>query len=354
MKIYHVAKKQNLTLFQLQDMVHYQNLTERRLGSLPFDWLKNLPKDEYTKATKTVDKAFKEFAEEANKEQYETLDGLYGELVGKLKKVLHRDDIEIEYVDNGYWKECSKLTIGKFEYAFCTFFEKFGYMRGDDRAYGKYAAPQAIFFTYKKMPHGRMAKPFMSSFSTDYFEYGYTLNRFIDKNDTARAKTVLNPLRAEYLEYSIPDTLERSENMINNIIIDPDGIVKNPNYVADANFRHNLDVFLDRIFIEHTRQNELWNEQKFNDIALVRRAENFLSEQMDKGVDIFKADLRELLKPLDLEQQLYAKKLIRRFKNMHKLKNNLKAAGVYEQYKEILSKYKSQCSSILLKELEII
>lgn len=340
----------------MQDMVYMKNLRERRLGALPFDWFKNLKPDEYAKATEKADKLFRTFSEESTKEKYETLDGLYADLVSGLKKVLHRDDIEMEYVGNGYFKECSKLTVGKFKYALITMFEKFGYVRGDDRAFGKYAEPQAIFFTYKKMPHGRMAKPFMSSFSTDYNEYGYMLNRFIDKNDTARAKTVLNPLRAEYREYSIPD-IQRADNLINNVIIDAGGIVKNKDYIEDKNFRHTLDIFLDRIFMEHIREDALWEVPKIKEIDIACRAENFLIEQRDNGIDIYKADLRELLKPLNEDERLYAIRMVRRYRNIHKLKLELKENGTYEAYKPYLEKtiYDGYLISrgLLARELEI-
>ena len=351
MKIYHIAKKQNLSLFQLQDMVHYQNLTERRLGCLPYDWLKNLKPDEFSKATKDVDEAFQIYAKKSG--HVETLEGISKQLVKKLKKILKRDDISMMYIGNGYYKECSKLTVGKFKYAFITMFEKFGYHPGDARAFGKYAEPQAIFFTYKKMPHGRVAKPFMSRFSTDYDEYGYMLNKFIDENDLSRAKTPLNPLRDRFREYYIADSRERG-NMINNIIIDAGGIERNENYIKDKNFRRNLFVFFDRIYpdMQNARWRTINNDGLINSKTVIP-AEKFLTEQMDKGVDIFKADLRELLKPLNDEQQLYAKKLIRRLRNTHKLKCDLKAQGKYDSYKTILEKFKSYCSEILTKELEL-
>ncbi|MBO7673248.1 hypothetical protein J6S88_07575 [bacterium] len=335
-------------------MVRTQNLRERRLGRLPSDWLTNLKSDEYCSATKKVDNLFRTFAQKSSSTELETLDGISAELVKGLKKVLRRDDISMEYVDNGYFKECSKLTIGDFKYALLTFFEKFGMQPGDERLFGKYFEPQSIFFTYKKMPHGRMAKPFMSSFSTDYDEYGYMLNKFIDKNDKARAMTPLNPLRAKYREYSIPD-IERESNMINNIIIDAGGIVKNGAYIKDKDFRRNLFVFLDRIFSEYVREDAIWTAHKYKDIDSAFRVEKFLIDQMNNGTDIYKADLRELLKPMSEEDRLRATRMLRRFRNTHKLKCELKANGAYDQFKPYLEKARGYLNSrgVLARELEI-
>lgn len=60
-----MLQKQNLHLFTLQDMVRFQNLRERRLGALPFDWFRNVKPDEYCKVTKKVDTLFKTFAEKS-------------------------------------------------------------------------------------------------------------------------------------------------------------------------------------------------------------------------------------------------------------------------------------------------
>jgi len=354
MKIYHVAKKRNLHLFDLQDMVRFQNLKERRLGSLPSDWLTNIKPDEYCKVTQKVDNLFSTFAEKSYDTELETLDGISAELVKGLKKLLRRDDISMDYVDNGYFKECSKLTVGDYAYAFLTFFEKFGMHQGDARTFGKYFEPQSIFFTYKKMPHGRMAKPFMSRFSTDYFEHGYMLNKYIDKNDAARAKTQLNPLRNEYYEYSIPDSSERSENMINNVIIDAGGIVKNTNYIKDKTFRRNLFVFLDRIYI-NCPQPLAKSDLK---LTIMKKAnvDDYLCKQLDSGTDIYSADLRELLKPFDEQEKIYAKRQIRQLRNVHKLKKELKANGTFEKYKPYLKKASNtnHISPLLARELEIL
>ena len=182
------------------------------------------------------------------------------------------------------------------------------------------------------------------------------LNKFIEESDTKRAKTLLNPLRDDYYEYSIPDSFGRG-NMINNIIIDADGIVKNKAYVKDKGFRRNLFVFLDRIFIDNQNVNRhSINHDGVSNVYTVLPVEKFLCEHFDDGIDIYSADLRELLEPLDEKQRIYAKRRIRQLRNTHKLKCELKAKGTYDAYKPYFVNALNgrPISELLKKELEII
>ena len=95
------------------------------------------------------------------------------------------------------------------------------------------------------------------------------------------------------------------------------------------------------------------NRDGFLNVYTVVPVEKFLCEQLDKGVDIYKADLRKLLKPLNNEQREYAIKQIRRFRSIHKLKNNLKTNQEYEKYKKILTDFSKFDSQLLARELEL-
>ena len=353
--IFHKCKKTPMDYVKTQCTLLKYKVSERRLGTLPSDWLKNLKKDEFSHATETVDKLFNAYA----KECYKTVE--FTELNDKLAKdlgqVLKRNDIQVKYNDYGHFKECQKITVGNYDYAFLTFFENFDNIR--EPVHGKYVEPQMIYYAYKNFSHGRVAKPFMSRIAANREESAYLLNKYIDIKDKNRKKVPLNPLRTRYSKLICRDSI-RNGNTINGVLCDVGGTKLNERYISDKNFRENLGRFLDRIWADYIgiQRHNVEALAKYsvskNEYNSIMKAEKFLSELMDNEINIFSVDLRKYSKDLLPDEQKTAIRMVRRMRNVHNFKNELKAKGEYEKYRRILNEYTYYCPNTLIKELELI
>ena len=334
--LYHWFKHDNVFAANINEYIKHYPDTKRRIGSLPIDWLKNLPRDEFAHATEQVDTALHEFAKTVEENTFlpalsnnnDALRKHFAELsknlIEALKQILKRDDIEIKYADEGGFKYCQKLTVGDYSYALSTFKPEKSEV-GPFATHGQYIEPQKIFWVYKKAPHGRVAKPFMSRFCvSDEAGYGgYILSKFIDKEDEKRAKKPLNPYRERFYPLTNGDNYNH-KNEINGVWIECGDIEENPDYkyIPDKEFWKNLLIFLDGMQTS-------WNHYS-------RRAEKFLLEQIDNGKDIFNMDLRTLESddPLICREAI---KMVQRLRTVNKLKTKLEAKGEFEQYLELIN-----------------
>ena len=352
--IFHRCKHKFMNYTSTQIAVFKHKITERRLGALPFDFFQHIEKSEYSNVTREIDKLFTDYSREI----FKTVNNkdLNEKLALNLQRVLKRNDITVEMAGLGHFKLCQKLTIGKFQYALLSFFENF-----DNKitpTHGKYVEPQTIHYVYKNF-HGRVARPFMTRMCTDRTEYGYMLNQFIDPSNKARAKGPLNPLKLHFREIRCRDA-HYNGNTINGVLCDVGGIERNDSYIKDNVFRENLGRFLDRIRSDYLEMQRFYREPlaKYSvskeEYEATINAERFLSDLMDKDIDIYAADLREVLSPLSADEQKIAIRMVRRMRNAHNFKNELKAKGEYEQYRELLNDFTYYCPEILIKELELV
>ena len=181
---------------------------ERRIGSLPYDWIKRIEKDKISDITRSACDVFEKFSIEiediSNRytgkvDKLENLKQAQSALLQSLQKILKRKDIDITYVGSGSLKHCQRLDVGKYSYAVSTFkSEKSANRLFSDyfcRGHGKGNEPQSLFTLFKRGSHGRFVKPFLANLSGMYDAGGYILSKFIDENHPK--KTELGTFLAE-------------------------------------------------------------------------------------------------------------------------------------------------------------
>ena len=360
--IYHYCKRnfaeKNLLKIQLAD-------EKRRLGALPIDWLKYVGHENYARTTKEVDRLFQEFAlltEYKFNEKKEFFQNYYQDFgfIKKLSDILKRKDINIEYVDEGAYKHCHKITVGNFKYALLTF-KRDKYFKKQleydtDKGCGALLEPCRIFNLYKEYSQGRVAKPFMTRFvnNPNAAEYdGYMLIKFIDKNDSTRYKCDLPAFQKSYYKYKMTDF--QPDNIINGVIVDIGMVIKNTNAMKSSKFRHNLFKFLGIIERNHKENftsvliNSSDSKNAENIRIAIHRAEEFVYILMKQGLDIYSTDIREFIKNLEPLEQKYVKNKIRKLKRVHKLKTQLIEQNEYEKYKPLVDSYVQTYGSWTIK-----
>ena len=338
--LFHLFKRRNVNFQEISRYVKIFPQTEKRIGTLPSDWFKNLSRDEYAKVTLGVDEALQQFAIDRVEAPGE-FDKTQQTLVETLKKILRRDDVKTEHLGMGAYKLCQKLIVGDYTYALSTFKYEATY----SPKHGKYAEPQKIFWVYKNYLHGRVAKPFMSHFSCSYLDKGgYILSKYIDAEDKKRAMKPLNILRE--IVYRLYNRDKNPTNEINGVCIDVGGFEENTKIdenILNKEFRKNLVIFLDRIE----------RDGRTPESPIRNNAEKLLLEQIENGSDIFNIDFRILdTTKFSQDEVREAIRIVRRLRAVHKLKNELKSKGEFWNYYPYLEKFKHHCSKILLWELE--
>ena len=359
---------------------------ERRLGALPYDWLKNRTSKEYAQMTEKVDELFRGFAViRTPLSDTDECIGLYDEefnpvvkyyesvyknfkFVEKLSKILKRDDIQIEYVNHGAYKHCHKLTVGKFKYALLSFIRgnlpeqlEFDTLLGN----GALIEPCNIFDFYKEYSQGRIVKPFMTRFVNDTnaetFD-AYMLVKYIDENDTSNVKCDLPAYQKQFYKYKMTDT--NTGNIINGIITDIGKIEKNDYILESSELRQDLFAFYS-LLVRNAYENldVPVLQKKYNpDTAsqtekAIHNAEEFVHNLMkdgyDNGYDIYNIDIRPFIKDLpELEQKFVIKK-IRALKKVHQLKLKFQQNDEYKHfYEAYLENYaETYCSKTMKREL---
>ena len=98
---------------------------ERRIGSLPYDWIKRIEKDKISDITRSACDVFEKFSIEiediSNRytgkvDKLENLKQAQSALLQSLQKILKRDDIDITNVGSGSLKHCQRLDVGKYSF----------------------------------------------------------------------------------------------------------------------------------------------------------------------------------------------------------------------------------------------
>ncbi len=357
----HSFKRKYVDAYSLQCHLKRHPETKRIIGCLPFDWLKRLPKDEFSKVTKEVDTVFSEFSilhlDRERCHAGEMAKFMDRRLEKALKKILHREDIYVNLEGNGSYKCCRKITVGDYSYALSTFLHDSERLYADTPkpTHGPKIEPQTQFFAYKNYSHGRIAKPFMAKLGTGQnLDGSYILMQYIDKNYPVHSKPKGNILRDCVNKLHHNDVSEN--NQIHGIFVDIGGMKLNSTRVDDKEFKNNLFILFDRIYKEFTRKNSKTIHPLFK--RYENRAESFLISEIQNGTDIYSTDLRQLLKPLtNPEEKLAAIKMVRRMRNMHNLLVKLKKSGKFEYdspYCEYLNKVKTYQTFIVQEEINRI
>lgn len=345
--IYHYCQRN----FVDRDLLDVKFSTEsRRMGTLPYDWLKNEKQTNYAKLTEKVDKFFRKIATR-NRLSYR-LEGYER----KLSRILKRKDVKIEYVDRGSFKDCHKITIGDYKYALLTFIRDSYWKNQLERdtlnGSGPLVEPCRIFDVYKEYSHGRVAKPFMTRFvnNSNAEKYdGYMLMKFIDD---AHSKCDLPAYQQNFYKFNMVDF--NQGNVINGVIVDIGQIKENDEYMQSDEFRQNLFNLLGKIEKNHEENFTTVPYKKFGNKAndnwtANHNAEEFIYGLMKDGVDIYNIDIREFIKNLNPLEQKYVIQRIRKLKKVHNLKTKLQQSGEYDKYQPYIEKYVKQYGSWSLR-----
>ena len=316
------------------------------LGALPYDWIKDIPQEEIPEVTQKVDKIFHEFSKRNAYSGRLKIEEDNQKLKEDLSEALRRDDIEIEYLDSGFFKHCQKITVGDYDYSFLTF--KKDWKDGCDFVlsafHGGYTEPTKVHYVYNNYSQGRVAKPFITR-PTDYNaenDNGYMLKKYIDKDDKTRAKVELDPVVTNY--YKICHFDKKEENCINGIITDVGGMDENVNFIEDKETRNNVIYFAKSIhdyndMISKDIEN-LPQDKKMKIINAEFQAENLLYKGVTKDKDFYNKDYRELIKPLsELEQKVFKKKF-RKLKKIHEVKTRLQKEGKFDECAKYLGTHR--------------
>ena len=199
-KMYHLAKKRVICAKKLTSYYKANPEVSQRLGALPVDWFANVGQKERGVLTDQVCRCFEKFAEDTKDFEdlvfpvrtkqhllmiQERFAPKYKELVGNLSTLLNRNDVSVDYEGAGAYKMCSRLTVGDYSYALSTFKDKgCGHQFKDYFMYchGRGMEPQHVFVNYKRSPHGRFAKPFISKVCLPEDKDGFILSQYVTYN----------------------------------------------------------------------------------------------------------------------------------------------------------------------------
>ena len=293
-------KRENVWARELNQYLMANPQTNRRVGSLPYEWIKDFEPSQRARVTQEICDVFERFAIETKDlcedDFYTTrmtvkkilgLGPVFKELQSTLRRILQRKDVFVGYLGQGAVKMSSKIDVGGKGYAFSIFKDK-GCRKGFKSYYtpghGRGYEPQNIFMCYYKGAHGRNARPFMSLISNENDLGGFTLTKYIDYTHPKKGhKTPLQRSR----EYIFDGD---SHNQIHGISIEAGGKSANENHIFD---RHDREIWyrFANIISGYTQ-----GMYFINGVGGVS-TQKFLLQQSNLGIDIcskeFKSKLRE-------------------------------------------------------------
>ena len=326
----HIAKRRLINAQEVNSLLKTMPENQRKLGSLPYDFLERFPKSARTEITKNVADVFENFSKEATEAEDSNDMYVYAiknpaeKMVEKLKEILKRDDIKTSYVDSGSFKNCQKLVVGDYAYALSTFkkypiYDARGYFR---EAHGKGNEAQAIFTAYKRFSQGRVCRPFLSSLSGEHEEGGFILSKFIDS---------LHPKKVERGKFAQSrDALKNIDtlgNSIQGIFIEAGGFVYNKKHIQNPEVRKGwkeLAYCMDRNI-------ELLNSPIANEV------QGLLVMGIDGGLDICDKDiLNSIIENEPIHRQKIARKLVKNIERARTIKNEAIKNGTYDKIKQLL------------------
>ena len=200
---YHFIKKHNINQTELCDYFNTYPNTKRVIGSLPYDWIKYIPKNEIPQVLGNIAQSFSKFSEMISsihtKNRLEAIRGakvrmkkFQKQLQRELSVILKRNDISIEYENSGSFKHCHKLSIGDYKYALSTFIDNNGWLDEKYSSYfnefnqGKGYEPQNCFTFYRNGEHGRWIKPFIAKIARENDSDDFILSKFVEPNRKAK------------------------------------------------------------------------------------------------------------------------------------------------------------------------
>lgn len=310
-------------------LVQFLSLTpnvDRRIGALPYDWIKTSEKSKIPDITRRTGDVFERFAKEIDDIPDKAADELKLKtaqqvLVNALKKILGREDIKVSYAGNGALKHCQRLDVGSYSYAFSTFkSEKTARKQFSDyfhRGQGRGNEPQTIFIAYNRDSHGRWAKPFMANMSGADDKGGFILSKFIDSNHPAKRSFGLMEKQRKYIYNFDP-------NYIHGVCIEAGGCVPNKKYIQNSKER-NIWMRFSKIIdsqVELLKQNEK-----------CAQVHETLVEASRRGEDVLSFDTSIFLE----QEKKAADKMIKALRKVHEFKEKLIQEGKFENIRKLLN-----------------
>lgn len=345
----HWIKKECISTTTMNNFLLANPAIERRVGSLPFEWIKQIPKSERGNITEQIHRAFESFSTKTSEirglDYYECFAGCAEDFVPEqnkllelLKKLLRRNDINIEYAGSGQLKNCSRIKVGDKTYALSTFrinCTKFnGYF---EKAQGRGHETQTQFTTYKRGSHGRIAKPFMGKVCSEEDNGGYILSKYIEESHPVK-KYKSEILRTREFTQNADNAvgpMGEINNTINGISIEAGGIFGNSRYIKDPQVRQIWYNLANKLNSEaQLLSNGIEINGKFVDM---QKISDYLYNLKKHGIDLCTADSRSILQELTQEEQKAATKLIRILKRTRTLKNKLIENGTFCKYQTLLN-----------------
>lgn len=354
--LYHYIKKHNLNQKELCDYLKAHPNTNRVIGSLPYDWIKSIPKNEIPQILEKIAQSFSDFSEMLSsihtKDRFRAIRGakvrmkkFQRQLQRELSETLKRDDISVEYVNSGSFKHCHKLSIGDYKYALSTFIENNSWLEKKYSNYynefkqGKGYEPQNCFTLYKNGEHGRWTKPFISKIASENDSDGFILSKFIDS--TRKAKFIQGIFERKHLKIKNDDYGIR--NLVQGIYCDTGGSSFNSEFIKNKDLRK-LWQGLARRFDE---TNKIFQKYKY------RSFDNIITKDIDNNINIFDKNYINQLSwryILSKKDKIVLKTLIKNLEYTAKMRENAKAKGLKEELIKIFNKdlqkefpYKNEC-----------
>lgn len=347
---YHFIKKHNLNQKNLCDYLNTYPNTNRVIGSLPYDWIKSVPKNEIPQMLENIAQSFSKFSEmlsqiHTKKNQFQAIRGakvrmkkFQKQLTKELSEILKRNDISIEYENSGSFKHCHKLSVGDYKYALSTFISKgneFDYF--NELNQGKGYEPQNSFTIYKNGEHGRWVKPFIAKIARENDSDGFILSKFIDS--TRKAKFFQGIFERKHLKIKNNDY--GSRNLVQGICCDIGGCVFNSEFINDKELK------------------KLWQElaRKFDEINSMlpkyTSFDNIISRDIDNNVNIFNEHYIDWISwkyIISKKNKVVFKTLIKNLEYASNISKNAEAKGLKEELIKIFNKdlqnefpYKDEC-----------
>ena len=328
-KLLHYARVRPMTNIKNYRMQNPYSLG--RFGCLPSDWLKGVDTFERAPVTDSVHDVLREYscqlrsAKISSCSEYDSSVHGGDKLIKRLKEILKRDDVKLEYDNHGRFKDCTKITVGDKSYALVTMRSNVysGPMGSDDILYS--------FLAYNRGSQGRFARPFMGN----YHNTGeYLLSKYIE--DSHPRKVDLDNILGsrQYIVHSDVNDI----NSKLGIKYDGGGILINERYIADPFIRYNWFRFANKL---HSERSLILRTFEFDEGRISfsdkDKVQNYLFKLKHEGVDLCNVDARELMKDFTPEERKFAIKLICVLRKARKLKKELLQTGEYEEYKKLLT-----------------
>lgn len=292
-------KRENVWARELNQYLIANPQTNRRVGSLPYEWIKDIEPSKRAQVTQEICDIFQRFAIETKDlceddlytrkmtvEKIVNLGPLYKQLQKALKKILKRNDVIVGYSGHGAVKMCSKIDIGGKSYAFSTFKDKGcrkGFKSYYTKGHGRGYEPQNIFTCYYRGSHGRFARPFLSVISGENDLGSFTLSKYIDYSHPKKIQKHKLTMAREFIFDA------DSHNKIHGIGFEAGGRGYNEDYIKD---RHDREIWYRFTNIITGYYNNLYCSYGVSGV----NTQKFLLKEIENGENIYSKNFQTNLK----------------------------------------------------------